>query len=172
MLTAPSQTIKPGPFLQASVSPSGSYFNPAVLTWYTYFSLLNMKIMIREQNALYFHQKWYQNSDFGSVLSYQIKPTCLTSTSSSPAVWRLPAEPLALLGTGSGLSLLICSCTGLIKSICAENCSIFILSKRSVPRIAYNHHSELTNRFICEQVFSWVTERLKINFFQLLEFFY
>lgn len=93
-------------------------------------------ITIREQNVFYFHQKWYQNSCFGSVLTYQIKPS---SSSSSPAVWRLTAELLALLGGGSGLSLLICTCTALIKSICEEKCSIFVMSKRS----ACNHHYEI-----------------------------
>lgn len=36
----------------------------------------------------YLHQKWYQNSYFGSVLTYQIKPMYLTSTSTLPAVWK------------------------------------------------------------------------------------
>lgn len=48
--------------------------------------------MIREQNVLYLHQKWYQNSYFGSFLTYQINLTCLTSTSTLPKVWRLIAE--------------------------------------------------------------------------------
>lgn len=51
----------------------GSSEHPSSLPRLIHFSLLKMRIMIREQNLSYSHQKWYQSSYFGSVLTYQVK---------------------------------------------------------------------------------------------------